>query len=78
MSPEASLLSEGTCEETWMLKFFPLGLREEGSCKWGEGKGVGDAKNLLTYISPGHREGLTEAIHVGSEQFSQGSIGDKK
>lgn len=65
VSPEASLLSEGTCEEIWMLKFFPLDLREEGSCEWGEGKGVGDTQNLLTYISPGHKEGLPEATHVG-------------
>lgn len=38
MSPEALLLSDGTCEEIWMLKFFPLDLREEGICEWGEEK----------------------------------------
>lgn len=65
MSPEALLLSDGTCEEIWMLKFFPLDLREEGICEWGEGKGVGDTLNLLTCISPGHKESLPEAIHVG-------------
>ena len=65
VSPEASLLSDGTREEIWMLKFFPLDLREEGRCEWGEGKGVEDTQNLLTCISPGHKESLPEAIHVG-------------
>ena len=50
MRPQALLPTEGTCEEIWMLKSFPLDLnREEGSCGWGEGEGAGGGgtQNLL-------------------------------
>lgn len=64
MRPQALLPTEGTCEEIWMLKSFPLDLnREEGSCGWGEGAGGGDTK-LVTRTSSGHKEGLPEAIPV--------------